>query len=428
MTDKKTERLWLIYFAILFFWALQAYWMIISMYFKGDLFAITIDGHPYVSDFINSYSAGVLCVSNWSQSVNIYDPQVQSALQAKLVAPVVLESPFYNQYPPVMFLIMLPLSLFSMSHAWIAWCLFSLVFMALALRIAVLPNYQKWQEKLIACTAIFATFPMWYSYKLGQTSLFIAPVLIFLFHFLSRGMFFAAGLTSSLVLLKLQYLPLIAAVGTAIGRLKFLGGFSLGTAVLLTGSFLAVGKDNFLAFPRALLEGESGARGSGVAPDMMQNLRGILVLMTGADSRTVHLVAAAAMLVSIALLFFMWWRLAYHKNMQAKKQRFDLLYALTLLAMLFFSLHAHSQDYVMAAIAFETLWRSLRESRTFKSDIFLRRLALFFPILGWPFYVFMFLFQLAKIQPFAAYAFVCAGLCLFIYTRKEKKQTQSEAA
>lgn len=424
MSTKNQERLWLIYFALLFFWALQAYWMLVGLYLKGDLFAITIDGHPYVSDFINSYSAGVLCVSNWSTPVNIYDPQVQAALQARLVAPVVLESPFYNQYPPVMFLIMLPLSLFSMPHAWIFWSLFSLSFMALALRLTILPQYQSWKEKLIAGTALFATAPMWYSYKLGQTSLFLAPVVMIFFHLMSRSMFFAGGLMASLVILKLQYLPLIAAVGTAIGRLKFLAGFSLGSAALLLGSFFAVGKDNFLAFPRAILEGESGARGSGVAPEAMQNLRGFLVLLTGGDSRTVHLIAAAALLASIAFLFFLWWRLDYQKNPEQKKRPFDLLYAFTLLLMLIFGLHAHSQDYVLAALAFETLWRTLRHSQE-KAAVFVRRLALLFPILGWPLFIFLFIFQLIKIEPFALYAAICAALCLAIYWRQDKSSSSS---
>ncbi|MBK9769818.1 MAG: hypothetical protein IPP57_03150 [Candidatus Obscuribacter sp.] len=105
LSAKNKERLWVVYFAVLFFWGLQAFIFLGKLHQNGELFAQVIDKKPYVSDFVNVYSAGVLCQRNMQKPIDIYDASVQANLQKELLAPIVPEDPFYNQYPPVMFLL-----------------------------------------------------------------------------------------------------------------------------------------------------------------------------------------------------------------------------------------------------------------------------------------------------------------------------------
>ncbi|HNM49472.1 MAG TPA: DUF2207 domain-containing protein, partial [Candidatus Obscuribacter sp.] len=242
LSEKNRTRLWLIYFAVLFFWGLNACFYLGKTYAKGEMFAYEIDKHPYVSDFINSYSAGVLCsrcLKDRDNPPDIYNSKVQADLQNELIAPIKPENPFYNQYPPVMFLFFLPLSLLSMGQAWIAYCVFAFLLNAALLYYLVLPAYKTVQEKVFLITAIFSSYPFWFACRLGQPALLLMPTILVFFHCLKNGNMLLAGLTSSLVLLKLQYLPVVVAIGFGAG--------SPGLIVLI-GAAILLGVMNVLFF------------------------------------------------------------------------------------------------------------------------------------------------------------------------------------
>lgn len=417
LSAKNKERLWVVYFAVLFFWGLQAFFFLGKLHQNGELFAQKIDNKPYVSDFVNVYSAGVLCQRNMQKPVEIYDAQVQANLQKELLAPIEPEDPFYNQYPPVMFLLFYPLSFFTMQGAWIAWAVFSFALISLAIYQTVLPLYHSKVKKLIAYTAIMASYPTWLSFRLGQTSLLLMPVMMYFFHLLQKRRYFWSGLVSSLVLLKLQYLPTTVAIGFAMGRLRYLLGFASGAVALSVASLMALGFNNFMAFPQAILSGESGAKGSGVAPEMMQNLRGVMVLFAGADTRAVHIAAAILGIIAIISIFVMWLRFKNQEKTNTEEPsirdgRNYLIIALTLLLMLITSVHTHTQDYVLAVVAssmcfYVTYERHLPSSAA-DSPLaqWTLRLALAFPVVSWLCFFAMPFLQLIKIQTFAFYAMV----------------------
>lgn len=417
LSAKNKERLWVVYFAVLFFWGLQAFIFLGKLHQNGELFAQVIDKKPYVSDFVNVYSAGVLCQRNMQKPIDIYDANVQANLQKELLAPIVPEDPFYNQYPPVMFLLFYPLSFFTMQGAWIAWAVFSFALISIAICQTVLPLYNSRIKKLIAYTAIMASYPTWLSFRLGQTSLLLMPVMMYFFYLLQKKRYFWSGLVSSLVLLKLQYLPTTVAIGFAMGRLPYLLGFVSGATALSLASLLALGWQNFLAFPQAILSGESGAKGSGVAPEMMQNLRGVMVLFAGADTRVVHIAAAALGLIAIISIFVVWLRFKRNEKITndepaIRDGRYFMLIALTLFLMLITSVHTHTQDYVLAVVAssmcfYVTYERHLPQSMADSPlSKWTLRLALAFPVVSWLCFFAMPFLQLLKIQTFAFYAMV----------------------
>ena len=426
LSEKNRTRLWLIYFAVLFFWGLNACFYLGKTYAKGEMFAYEIDKHPYVSDFINSYSAGVLCsrcLKDRDNPPDIYNFKVQADLQNELIAPIKPENPFYNQYPPVMFLFFLPLSLLSMGQAWIAYCVFAFLLNAALLYYLVLPAYKTVQEKVFLITAIFSSYPFWFAFRLGQPALLLMPIVLVFFHCLKSGNMLLAGLASSLVLLKLQYLPVVVAIGFGAGRLRYLAGFTGGALVLMLLSGLAVGFKNLVNYPLALFSGEAGRSTTGVAPEMMQNLRGCLVLLSGQDSRAIHITAVAVCLTTALALFIIWFQYTRKKDQSKEPDKFNLLSAASLLTMLITSVHTHIQDYVLAVRAFEMTYQASRSHKTF-----LTYLALFFPLISWPLAMLLQFIQIAKIQPLAIYALIAViALILEMKKRKAAKETAPSA-
>src|SRR4029077_2546500 len=89
---------------------------------KHELFARVIDGHPYVSDFVNVYNSASLAAACEKQKIDIYSPIIQAEFAKRLTAPVVPEQPFYLQYPPFLFAIVRPLAYFDLFGAWLVWC------------------------------------------------------------------------------------------------------------------------------------------------------------------------------------------------------------------------------------------------------------------------------------------------------------------
>lgn len=423
LSKKNQERLWVVYFALLFFWSINAYIYIGKLFQSNELFALKIDGKPYISDFVNAYGAGILAKKNLTQPTPIYDRATQYKVQCQIIAPIKAEQPFYNQYPPYMFLLYLPLAWVSLQKAWLIWTTFSLFFIATASGFALKPWYKEKFAPLIAATARLSNYPVWLSFRLGQTSLFITPVVTLFYHALAGKRFIWTGLFASLALLKLQYVPVLAAVGIAIGGLHFLAGLAIGTIILTALAYRVLGKDNLLAFPQAILGGETGTAVSGVAAEMMQNVRGILVLLSGGDGQLVHIAAAICCVLAGLALFALWWK--ERKTIMDKRERFDLLFALTLFTMLFTSVHTHIQDYMLAFLGCEIIWLSIssgsrKSNRYSKLDIWLKAAVLAFPLLSWPFFMLLPFLQLVKIQPFALWA-----LAMIVLTALKLKETDT---
>ncbi len=415
------KRLWVAYFGFMFFWALNVYAFLGKLLVQGQQFAFRIDGKPYMSDFINVYGAGVLARDCLSSPVKIYDREVQDKLQRKLVAPVEPERTFYNQYPPLMFVVFIPLSIMSMTNAYVAWTLFSAVVAQLTLHFSVLKLFKSPFAKLTAASAFFGAYPVWLSFRLGQTSLFLFPVLVAFLMLLKQKRFVQAGVVASLVMLKLQYFPMVLAVGFAAGGLKFLASIIVSSLVLVGVCTLVVGWQNILAFPHAILSHEVSDKVVGVAAESMQNIRGMLVLVMGGDTNMVHYIAGACALLAVITMFFVWKRCSVKDPL-----RFDMLASITILVMLLTSPHTHTQDYMIAMLpcAWMFLIADRSELVNRKRGMFLKTLVISFTIVSWIFYLFMFLFHMLKIQPFAVWAIAMLAMSISMFRdRKPPAQT-----
>lgn len=411
------KNLWFAYFCMLLCWAVNVYVEIFRYLNEGTLFARLINGRPYTNDFVNHYNAANMaseCLKG--HHVDIYDPVVQSLAVAALTAPVVPELSFYFQYPPQFFALALPMAGLGLVKAWFLWSAVALVLVSSSLWFISKEFADAKFSRAFLFVGFFASFPSWLSFELGQTSLYQVPFLIAFWLLLSEKRYFSAGLESALLLVKLQYVPVIVALGVMIGRLRYSAGLLLSSASLAGLTIFVVGMQNVLSYPKALLHGETSANVSGVAAIEMQNLRGELILLLGREDRFVHIAALAFFAAAVLLVCSLWfWGYPALQRIKGRAENFafEICAALSTIAMLLASPHTHTQDYVCVVIscvflfhAFD-LWNA--QSKRMK---FLRFLILSFPFLSWVFFIGKFLFKLICIQPFFLWALAVLILSL----------------
>lgn len=408
-------------------WAIVTISELFIFFNDGILFARMIQGRPYVNDFVNVYNAGVLsrrCVSG--EKIDIYDPQVQDASVRTLIAPVVPEAPFYLQYPPWFFAWLLPLSVVPLPIAWIIWCLLglSLLIITWIQALEAVGVAKKSPTAVISILAALASYPMWLSLELGQTSLIVAPALTAIWVLLAADKPMMAGLASGIVMIKVQYSPVVGLVGMIFGKAKYIAGLAIMTAINLLLSLVIVGADNMLRFPEALLHRETGSSVSGVAAILMQNFRGQLTLLFYGQDSLINGTAIFLFAMTIVVIAFLWWR--DRVTLLADKRLFFVLCSITTLLMLMSSLHTHAQDYLMALPALFWLWRWNSErpeaSRSRPGARFINAMVVTAPILSWVFLV-KELFLVIKIEPFLLWAGIFVGVVL-LELQHDRKQVR----
>lgn len=387
------KYLWPAYVVALCTWGILSYESLIEWFGDGSLFAQYRDGRPYVSDFVNVYNAGLLTKRAFQEHINIYDPAIQDASARELVKPVVPEQPFNLQYPPYFFVLMLPLAVLSFKNAWIAWVLFYGVLTAISVR-WLSADIASRKERLTVVALFFASYPVWLSFKLGQTSLPEFNLFCAFFWALQNSRLFLSGAVSALATIKLQYTPYLGVCGLLGGGWKFLLGGIAGIIGLLAGATSVLGEKNVVGYAEALIHGEFGHDVSGVGAQEMQNVRGALALLLGGDTTAAHITALAAMVVAGLFLLWLWWRA--RGQLPQNQRAFKLLAAVTVLTAVTTSVHTHAQDYILAGIACIWVWQMCDEST--REGLWTRRLIAFAPLVGWVHLVGRPLFSLLKVQ------------------------------
>lgn len=415
------KKFWPVYVVTLCTWSLLSYASLFEWLFNKTLLARVIDGRPYVSDFVNVYNSGKLARRAMTEPVRIYDPVLQDESARELIAPVVPEKPFNLQYPPYFFVLNLPLCIFNISGAWVAWFVFYAAATWLALRYLTV-NMQNRLERNVAIALVFASYPAWLSFELGQTSL---PEFVFFaafFWFLQYARHWLSGVMAAFITVKLQYAPFIGIAGLIAGRIKFLTGGALTMLALLGVSALLLGPANVIGYPQSLVHGETGRDVSGVAANEMQTVRGSLALLLGSDSQIVHLIAFAAMIAACTLIAVVWWRA--RRNVNEDLDLFRAVCSLTVLAALTTSLHTHAQDYLMMAIPCLWLWQ-LPEVRD-NEQFWLRKLIIWFPGFSWICLLAKPVFMLVRIHPMFLWTLTMLFLTVRVVMARLRTKSHSE--
>lgn len=406
----QSKKFWVGYLTGLATWSVLSYATLFEYMAKGELFARTIIGAPYISDFVNSYNAGVLardCVMS-NQATKVYDVQTQDVSARRLIAPVKPLAPFYFQYPPYMFGLMLPMAFVPMPVAWVLWNVLGMVALSFSI-LALSKDFSKW-ERIASFVMFIGSYPMWLSVELGQPSLWVIPCLTAYLICLQVGKPFNAGVATALAAVKLQYAPMLGVVGVIRGRWKYLLGGIACMAALLLYTLILLGPENVMQYPRALLSGETSGTVSGVNAHEMQNFRGMLALIFRDDARWIQITASGLMIATIGFVGWLW----------SRRPPADALCGVTVLLMLLSNVHAHTQDYVLSGVACIFLWRWYRtqsaEAQTSKRLVWIRRLIVYYPIYGWIALILKPVLMLISIVPFLIW-----GLALSVLVMLETK-------
>lgn len=426
---------WFSYFCVLACWAANTYVEIFRYLQKGILFARLIDGRPYINDFVLWYNAAMLAAKySPSNPINIYDPALQNEGIVSLTAPIVPELTFYVQYPPQFFALVRPMAGLGLQNAWLCWCALALLLILLALWFLCKNCGLSKFSTAFVFIAVFGSFPAWISFELGQTALYQFPAIISFWLLLRAGKPFFAGLLSGILLVKLQYIPFLIGTGLMTGRFKYLVGIVLSGASLALLSFVTVGWSNIINYPKALLFGETSDKVSGVSAVEMQNFRGELVLLTGGESHFIHLLALGLFALSFLSIVFLW-MIVYPRLLSKavfdKSKAFDLCASISALVMLIGSPHTHTHEYLSVIIPAVFLHNvfNLFDAKLTPRLRTLRILLLSFPVLSWIFFIFKFLFQLVRIQPFLIWALAVLAIVIFetfrLWSEANRKSTMN---
>ena len=465
MNEHRKELIRFALLSALFVWAALSYVELGKFMYRGILFARLIDGRPFISDFVNPYNAGLLaakCISD--HQINIWDLNVQNESLEKLIAPIKPEQPFYLQYPPYFWCLMMLESFMPMNMAWIAWNVLgtSLAVFAL-LKLAEFLNSRTTRSSLgssdetsrsldslsaetpnssdgladgtanssdltaampgtahgrplntvgknkiyLLIAIIFSSFPAWLTIELGQPTLYLIPAAAAMLLLLGKQRNFLAGICSGILMIKLQYAPFFLLIGLIFGRLKFLLGNISIVVIMLLCSLAILGPSNVFNYPHALLSGETGQTVSGVSAHMMQNLRGELTILFPDSLSLIKISVLIFYAAGITGSGVVLWKAMKRNSTNA----FAMSTALSMMIALLSSPHTHTQDYLLLGICAVLLFNVPATTKiNDKPARWIRNLLITLAPLSWLLFMLQPLFLMARIQPFFFYLCVITFL------------------
>lgn len=416
LSIENQKRLWFAYFVALICWSFSSYYLISTWASEGTLFARSIDGQPHVLDYLLFYEDEYLALHAKSDHLNIYDPDLQAAGIAKLMSPVVPTTKFYSHYPPLLFVFSIPFGFVPILWSYLAWNLVGII----ALLLSTLPfayrRFGKTFPFFFVAAAVLTSFPVWNCFELGQSSFFLLGGIALFFALLKREKHFLAGLSTFFLLIKVQYLPVLVLIGLIRGRVKFVLGGILAGLLAVGVCVFTLGWENCIAWPNIVLHGETSDINRGlIAPAMMQNVRGILNLMTGDDSAAVRMISAALCIITILLIGYLWTS-PYRRLQGNTKYAFEVVSAISMMIMLLFNVHTHAHDYCVFVCTAVWLYVAVLDAPVTKGSQWLRYLLVSYPLVSWILFVAEPLIQnVLKLQPLAVHIAVVLALSVVVW-------------
>ncbi|HEY9718934.1 MAG TPA: glycosyltransferase family 87 protein [Trichormus sp.] len=381
LSTQNQNRITVAYWAFLFFWAANAYSLIGTYFVDNQILALNIQGRPYVNDFVVNYMAGKMSLICNQSHISIYDPDLERKYIDEIIAPVKQEATFYAEYPPTFFLVNTPLALLDARTAYLVYCGICLILILTSLYIlSKAPGFTvlNW---VAFVTAVLSSFPAWQNVRLGQALLIFFPLAVLCFWSLERKRYVLAGLLAGLLTIKGQYLPAIGLIGLFVGGYRYFFSALLSVAIAVVVSGLHLGWDNVMAYPHALLVVADSNQGVvGAAPEHMENLRGLLVQLTGQDGHAVHLTYWIVFLLTLCLIVYLW-AFAY-KRVKQSPFAFRAYASLTIVLTLLSSPHSHGPDYIFLALPAVWLWQMPLPEQESKRRL-KKILILLLPALSW---------------------------------------------
>jgi hypothetical protein len=304
----------------------------VGLFTNTDYPAITIASHMVAS----------------GQGGDLYDLNLQLEGQRRLIEEAYVRlSPaddlkYPYPYTPVIAVLWSPSSGLSPLSAMALWDLLNLAAMAFGLwyLLSVLPLPKI--TRLLVLLAALTSFPFIVNLEQGQSSGLVMLGLGVGLGLLRRGHDLPGGMALGLLALKLQWLPLVAAVLLFKGRWRALLGIAATTLLLLLIVFAAIGPGWVRDYVSVVARAQSGAREFLLDPWYSHSLTGALTALFGRGAEgVIRLVTPLVSLILLLVLVERW---------RPGTAKWDGFMALTLLTTMLASAHLNTHDLCLLAL------------------------------------------------------------------------------
>ncbi len=384
------------------------------------------------ADFVRFYTCGKMAQSEDRHKV--YDDQVQLKWLNKVLSPEKVDEPPFIQYPPIVFLIFMPLAYFPPLVAYNLWNFLTVALGAFALS-RLIPKNTKIKSNLVMAIMIVAAISSagaFNAFRAGQVNFlqFAAIAFFWVFWFEKRDIL--AGAVIAITILKPQYSAICLIPALAQGRWKVLITAALTIVLLLAASAMLIGPENIIGYPQVLLRIEGSQQDLSVLPRDMYCLRGPLSWILPLD--WAFRLCVLLWFAGVGVMFFAWRAVPAGAGFRQR-----MLVALTVLWALLFSPHAHSYDMLLVALPAVLTLPFISPYRAWGLKPLnwkVWNLAfLFFPVIAWTFFVVTFnpTIGWSNVDPIGNVLFTCfllvVGLPMFkkaIWGHRSAKSSKTD--
>lgn len=384
LSEDNKSRLRFAYLCALSVWTIMVFGQLFVWIHDKQMFAYISDNHPYLTDFCIYRAAGKLAIMAMQAPTNIYDIHLQDQVLRSIIAPVIPERPWVIQSPPPVFVFSSLLTFTSMTVSWAIFCLIGNTFFLFALYKLIEKDLKARKDFAFIALAVCSSFPFWVCNRQGQLAMFTVPSTILFWTLIRSKQNLGAGFSVALLLMKFQYLPFISAAGVVLGKVRFIVGAAVACSFILVASGMLLGWQNIIDYPKTMVPAEFATNlYTGINPAEQQNLRAMLVRITGVDSPFNSMLCMIVCLSSALALLIAWWKGVQKVD---PDNRFKFLCTVTMVCSLVFSPHAHTQDYLLLSVPTAWLWLAARDRQT-RCGKWTRFFVLTLPPITWAMFV-----------------------------------------
>lgn len=320
-----------------------------------------------LADFVGYYEAAKLSAA----AANLYDFNTQLACLNQIIAPSHTDIAWAIPYPPTFYLLAAPLSMLSLTDAYVFWKFVS-VPVGLLGASALLFAQERFDkiDRTAILVAIVSNTPALLAIRAGQFS-FVALALVSLYcwsFFQKRNIL--AGLCLGLLgVVKPHYAIFLAIPVLAMRRWKVLAGAVPLVASVLVATIMRFGWHILPDYGRYLSEVYTSANYTAISPGEQVNFRALVMydLLHLPTSNVVVAFGTVSLLIGLLMSLLLWLKSS------SRPELFGWVMSVTLVLSLFFGPHVHIHDCLVLAVAAILTIPSVSPSLVFKEkDIFYR--------------------------------------------------------
>lgn len=344
------------YVAVMLTVAVSAVQVLLGSY-QSSIFFYNAAPKGYLKDFLTFYSAAHIAQRCLSSHECIYNPAMHVQFANAALAPQaqLITHPFTLQYPPFVYVYLMPLAHLHLQEAFVIFNIFSLSALILSCLILGKMTGGKVLQTVLICAGALASFPVLVNFEAGQLCIPVLFALTVFCYCLREKCYVGAAISLVFGVVKLQFLPFMCIVGLILGRRRFFCGLCAAYAAVGALCYAAFGLDSIVAYPRILLSQETEGL---VKSAHMDNIRGQFIALTG-NQHVAVTIAVVCFLAALSFTFYLWQ--VWYKNNSHQRGAFEGCVAITILLMPATALHSFTYDYVFFLVPIFAILMWLRQ-------------------------------------------------------------------